>query len=186
MAIVDQIAGTKFGRTADKSRVPTFFEFSNDAVDDLPTRYRYDKATSDWVETSITGFTSALLSTTVQSLGLTGPVYASSAQGTQTGSKTWKVKVLTAIGNVTRDAAGVPSGSPATFTYFSIPVPSWVNTFLFAHSVFKALFAEASVFISDGSNEPVADDIVAFISPGGRTYSGAAMNRLFVTVEPPA
>lgn len=186
MAIVAQAAGVKFGRTADKSRIPTFFEFSTDALDNLPSTYRYDKSAADWVEATITGFTSRLLNSTVQSLGLTTPEYASSAKGTETGSKIWKVKILSVVGNVTRNAQGVPSGSPAVYTYFNIPVPSWINNFLFAHSVFRALKADSDVFISTGSNTPAVGDIVAFVSPFGRSYSCAALDRLLTTVNPPA
>lgn len=186
MAIVDVADGVKFGRTEDKSRVPVFFEMSNDAVDDLPKRYKYSKADSDWVEVDVTGFTSNLLNTTVQSLGLTDAKYASTAKGTSSNSKVWKVKVLKAESSVTRDESGVPSGSPAEYTYFSIPVPGWLTVFLFAHSVYAALKADSSVFVSDGDNSPSVDDIVAFISPAGRSYSGKALDRIASTDDPPS
>lgn len=185
MAVVAQADGVKFGRTKDKTRVPVFFEFSTDAADDLPVRYRYSRKDEDWSSDELTGFTSNLLSSTSTSLGLTAAKYKSDSKGVSSNAKVWKVKILTAEGNVTRSAAGVPSGSPAKYTTFSIPVPTWVSIFHFAHSVFKALEADSDVFISTGSNEPSVNDIVSFISPAGKTYSGKQLKKISDTAEPP-
>lgn len=185
MAIVAQADGVKFGRTKDKTRVPVFFEFSTDAADDLPVRYRYSAKDEDWSPDELTGFSSNLLSSTSESLGLTATKYKSDSKGVSSNGKVWRVKVLTAVGNVTRSSAGVPTGSPPKYTVFSIPVPSWLSVFLFAHSVFKALEADSNVFIGSGDNSPAVGDIVSFISPSGVTYSPKQIKQISDAAEPP-
>lgn len=185
MPLIEVPAGVKFGRSKVKSRVPIFFTFTTDSLDDVPKRYKYKASTDDWEQSSVAGFSSRLLDTTVQSLGLTEAKYKSFAKGTGSGSKVWKIVASVTASTVERLGAGAPTGRPAKVTTFNIPVPSWLSVFLFAHSVYSAIKTENAVYNASSGDSPAPGAILRCISPSGISYSPAALQRILDASEPP-
>jgi hypothetical protein len=174
----------RFGRSANKQRVAIRFDINSQAEDDIPKMWRFDATKNDWEEVQVKAFASSLLVTTQEQLNLKGDKFKSTAKGTKAGSKVWKVKVLAEKSTLTHDAGtGKPSGKPARYTTYNIPVPTWVSNHVFAHSV-HARLKEVTDMVS-GSGEPQSGMIVGYVSPNGRSYSVAAMNVLLSSSEPP-
>jgi hypothetical protein len=174
-----------FGRAADRSRIGTAFPLDNAARNAVKSRYVYDYTKEAFEKKSPIEVVCALLQTTRKALLLDGGTFDSVNRGTKSASKSWKVKVLTAKSSVARIAVGgVPTGSPAKYTYYDINVPSWVNTFIFAHSVFNTLKSQVNYF--DGTGTANVGDIVGYITPAGRYIPWSAMNVIWKLNTPPS
>lgn len=174
-----------FGRAADRSRIGTAFPLDNAAKNAVKARYSYDYTRETWEARKPTEVVCALLQTTRKALLLDGGTFDSTKKGTKSCSKSWKVKVCTAKNSVARLSVGSPpTGSPTKYTYYDINVPNWVNTFIFAHSIFNTL--KSQVNYCDGTNPPNVGEIVGYVSPNGRYYPFSALNAISKMSSPPA
>jgi hypothetical protein len=174
-----------FGRAADRSRIGTAFPLDNVAKNAVKPRYVYDYTKEAWEKRVPTEIVCALLQTTRKALLLDGGTFDSTKRGTKSAAKSWKVKVCSAKSSVARVSVGsVPTGSPAKYTFYDINVPSWVNTFVFAHSIFNTL--KSQVNYSDGTNVPNVGEVVGYVSPNGRYFPFSAMNAISKLTSPPS
>lgn len=174
--------GKYFTRDGSRQKVSIKFSIGTAAQDDVKARYTFDYTSNSWESKTPTEFSSRVLATTRLQLSLDGEEFLSTAPGTQSQGKLWKVVRAIAPSTVVRVPGSAPTGSPAVLTRYSIPVPSWVSKFIFAHSVYEAISAYNTIYL--GVGEPSAGDIISFISPSGKTIPCAALEDLLTATEP--
>lgn len=176
--------GFYFTRDGSRTKVAIKFSINSAAQDDVKARYVYDYTSSAWENKTPVSFSSRVLVTTRLQLSLDDEAFVSSSPGTQSQGKLWKAVRLIAPSTIERTPGSAPTGSPAVLTRYSIPVPSWVSKFVFAHSVYEAISAHNTIHL--GVGEPEAGDIIAFISPSGKTIPCAALEDLLTSTDPPS
>jgi hypothetical protein len=174
----------RFGRDPDRGRVCTIFPLDTPAKNSLKGFYRYDYTKEAWESKLPTSVRSSLLNTTRRALILDGGLYDGVGKGVGSGGKVWRIKVCAAVSTIARTQVGTfPAGAPAKYTYYNIPVGNWVTAWIFAHSVFPVLRTQVNQY--DGSSPLQLGQVVAYISPFGRSYTYNQLNVLYKLQTPP-
>lgn len=163
----------KFGRSASRSRVRIKFPLNGATV---PSQWVYDKTKKAWEEKKSDAVYINVLASTATAFRLEEEI--DGAPDNRVSSKVWKVKVLVTKSTVKAGSnGGKPSGKPAEYTYFNLPVPSWLNVWDFAKSVVFYLNTKEQLVDADGKADNEGQ-IIAFVSPDGKTYGAKILVEL--------
>lgn len=169
----------KFGRSANRSRTRIKIPLNGATA---PKHYTYDRTKKAWEQKTTTHVYLNMLQSTAEALKVADADIVGGASG-RISSKVWKAKVLAVKGTV-EVKNGVPSGVPNGYTHFNLAVPAWMTIWDFAKCVYK-YFEGKGICDSDGKADEV-DQVIAFVSPSGRTYSCSTLKAMAGKAAPPS
>lgn len=173
-----------FGRSKIKSRESVEIVIPDDLKKALPKVWVFDETKEEWEEKTPDKFNLNILDTTRKALQFKDAAVKGAGKQ-KVSNKVWKVVVLDRKSNVSNpaDEDGKPTGKPAKYTQYNMPVPGYLTIWGFAKTVYKTLKTDNKVI--NETDDLVENKVTKFITPSGRSIGVSAMESLLASTTDP-
>ena len=173
-----------FGRSKKKSRESVEIEIPSKVKSTLPKVWSYDETKESWEDKTPDKFNLNILDTSRKALLFDEDKVVGSGNQ-KVSNKVWQAVVLdresTVVNNADED--GKPTGKPAKYTHYNIPIPAYLTIWGFANTVYKTLKTDNKV-VNTG-DEQKENEIEKFVTPDGKTISVSVMEALLSASKDP-